>query len=115
MKQTTLKFMLKELGIEIRNRRKQLGFSQEEFAVKSGVHWTYIGGLERGERNPTLKTMIFISDALETSLFDLFRFHVFKTVVKKQNKWSDKIIRRVRRVSDEDRLYKVYKVMNYIK
>ena len=39
----------KELGQRIRLLRKRKGLTQEEMADKCGLHWTYIGGLERGE------------------------------------------------------------------
>lgn len=41
----------------VRLYRARTGCSQEELAVRAGIHRTYIGGIERGERNPTL-TMI---------------------------------------------------------
>ncbi|HET7480262.1 MAG TPA: helix-turn-helix transcriptional regulator [Rubrobacteraceae bacterium] len=44
-------------GTTVRLYRKQAGYSQEELADRAGIHRTYIGGIERGERNPTL-TMI---------------------------------------------------------
>ena len=44
-------------GATVRLYRGQAGYSQEELADRAGIHRTYIGGIERGERNPTL-TMI---------------------------------------------------------
>lgn len=44
-------------GESVRAYRHRAGFSQEELASKTKIHRTYIGGIERGERNPTL-TMI---------------------------------------------------------
>jgi len=55
----------KDFGLVVRKHRKAKGFSQESLALKAEVHRTYIGGIERGERNPTL-TMIFrIAKALK--------------------------------------------------
>lgn len=48
----------------IRLRRQQIGLSQESLADKCGLHRTYIGAIERGERNLTIKTLARISDAL---------------------------------------------------
>ena len=62
----------KALGNRIRALRKARGLSQERLAEGAGLHRTYVGGVERGERNPTLSTMIRIADSLGVSLVDLF-------------------------------------------
>ncbi len=46
--------------------------SQEDLAFKSGLHRTYLGGIERGERNPSLKNIAAIAKALNISLEELF-------------------------------------------
>jgi len=61
----------KELGRRLRALRKKRGYSQEEMADKCNLHWTYIGGLERGERNPTLTTLKRIADGLKVDLAPL--------------------------------------------
>ncbi|MCC6871614.1 MAG: helix-turn-helix transcriptional regulator [Candidatus Fermentibacter daniensis] len=43
-----------DLGRRIRERRQELGFTQEEFSSKSGIDRSYLGGVERGERNITI-------------------------------------------------------------
>ena len=55
------------VGKNIRKYRKKIGLSQEELAEKSGLHRTYIGGVERGERNITLDSLQNIADALEVA------------------------------------------------
>ena len=45
------------LGKRIRNLRKQKGLSQEELGWKSELHFTYIGAVERGERNCSIITL----------------------------------------------------------
>lgn len=55
----------KHLGAVIRNNRKELGYSQKVFASYCGVHRTYMGAVERGERNISLMYIIQISDALK--------------------------------------------------
>jgi transcriptional regulator with XRE-family HTH domain len=52
-------------GELVRNLRIQKGFSQETFAEEVGIHRTYIGGIERGERNPTLTMIYRIAKALK--------------------------------------------------
>ena len=47
----------RRLGRNLRARRESRGLSQEGFADLLGVHRTYMGGLERGERNVTLRTV----------------------------------------------------------
>ena len=62
----------KAIGRRIRNYRTQLGFSQEKLAEISGCHPTYIGQLERGEKNATLESVEKISSALQITLSTLF-------------------------------------------
>jgi len=62
----------KQFGERIRELRLAKGFSQEELAFKSGVHRTYLGGIERGERNPALKNIAAIAKALDVTLPELF-------------------------------------------
>lgn len=47
----------KAVGLNLRAYREERGLSQEAFAVVIGVHRTYMGGVERGERNLTLKSL----------------------------------------------------------
>ncbi len=61
-------------GEKVRRVRRARGLSQEELAHRAGVHRTYLGGIERGERNPSLKNMAGIAEALGVTLSDLFRF-----------------------------------------
>lgn len=62
----------KSVGKRIRNHRTQQGLSQEKLADLSGCHPTYIGQLERGEKNATLESVEKIAVALNISLSTLF-------------------------------------------
>jgi len=57
----------------VREERKKLGLSQEEFAAKSGFHRTYIGMIERAERNITLSNIEKLAKALKLSISKLLK------------------------------------------
>lgn len=54
-------------GVTVRGLRGKLGFSQEVLAEKAGLHRTYIGGVERGERNVSLENIVKIARALSVT------------------------------------------------
>lgn len=58
-------------GHRVRTLRKRQGLSQEDLAEKSGLHRTYIGGIERGERNPALLNLLKLAAALEVEVGEL--------------------------------------------
>ena len=62
----------KTLGQRIRNHRTARGLSQEKLAELSGCHPTYVGQIERGEKNATIESVEKISSALNISLSELF-------------------------------------------
>ena len=62
----------KLVGRNIRRIRREKGWSQEKLAFESDVHRTYISGVERGARNPTVLVLGRIADALGVSLAALF-------------------------------------------
>lgn len=63
--------VLKSFGDKVRQERLKRQLSQEEFAELVGLHRTYIGMVERGEKNITLKNIEKIAKALEISLDEL--------------------------------------------
>jgi transcriptional regulator with XRE-family HTH domain len=63
----------KKFGRIIRARRVAAGLSQEALAESAGLHRTYIGMLERGERAPTIVVVQQLADALGTTMVDLIR------------------------------------------
>jgi transcriptional regulator with XRE-family HTH domain len=63
----------KTFGRNLRNVRKSKGLSQEHFAELIGVHRTYMGGVERGERNLTLKSVERIAARINMDPLTLLR------------------------------------------
>jgi len=63
-----------KFGKRVRQLRENKGWSQERFADECGLHRTYVGGIERGERNPTLKNIYAIAKALGVTLKVLVDF-----------------------------------------
>lgn len=64
--------ILREFGLRIQQERKKLGISQEELAFRAGMHRTYIGMIERAERNITLSNIKKLADALQLKIKDFF-------------------------------------------
>ena len=62
------KEVLIKFGNKVREQRLSLGLSQEELAARAGVHRTYVGMIERAEKNITLANIEKIAKALEISL-----------------------------------------------
>jgi len=59
------------LAANLRRLRQKLALSQEKFAERCGLHRTYVGAIERGERNVTLKTLQQLAEALGVSATEL--------------------------------------------
>ena len=64
--------VLIKFGQKVREERARLGLSQEELAGRAGVHRTYIGMIERAEKNITLENIEKIARALNISIADFF-------------------------------------------
>jgi len=62
-----------KFGKRVRKLRMERGLSQEKLAFISNMHRTYIGGIERGERNPSLKNIEAIAKALNIHMSELFK------------------------------------------
>lgn len=61
----------RQFGERLRSRREALGLSQERLAERCGVHWTFVGQVERGRRNLSLHNALKIADGLEVDLAEL--------------------------------------------
>jgi len=64
--------LLSQFGLVVRSRRKQLGLSQEELATQADLHRTYIGMIERGEKNITLLNIEKLAHALGCPISAMF-------------------------------------------
>lgn len=62
---TPLSPALETLGGRIRERRNELGLSQEALADRAGLHWTFVGQVERGRRNLSLHNLLKLAEALQ--------------------------------------------------
>lgn len=65
------KTLLEKFGQKVRDERQKQGLSQEELAAKAGVHRTYIGMIERAEKNITLTNIYKVAQALDISISEL--------------------------------------------
>lgn len=63
---------LENFGIRVKSFRNRLRLSQDELAEKADLHRTYVGAVERGERNICLTNIFKLADALEVSPKELF-------------------------------------------
>ena len=64
------------VGLNLQALRRAKGLSQEELAHRSGIHQTYLSGVERGKRNPSVMVMSRIAAALDADVEDLVKKRV---------------------------------------
>jgi transcriptional regulator with XRE-family HTH domain len=67
------KSILAKFGNKVKEERQKRGYSQEELASRAGVHRTYIGMIERAEKNITLLNIEKIANALNITIIELLR------------------------------------------
>ncbi|MEO6327487.1 MAG: helix-turn-helix transcriptional regulator [Ginsengibacter sp.] len=83
--------LIKDFGLRIRKLRNANNWSQETLAAETGFHRTYIGMIERGERNISLTNMSVFAKVFEIELSELLDFkkvnpkHSFKLYSLKEN------------------------------
>ena len=61
------------LGLAIRRRRRELGWSQEKLSEVADVHRNFVGKIERGEQNVSIDSLVRFSAALKTRLADIVK------------------------------------------
>ena len=65
--------LTRAFGLTVRSHRKERALSQEALAERAGVHRTYVGMIERGEKNLTLENIYRIASALGVAASDLLK------------------------------------------
>ena len=65
--------ILRHFGNQVRKLRKAKGWSQEELGIRAKLHRTYIGSIERSERNISLLNIERIAKALSVKIVDLIK------------------------------------------
>lgn len=101
--------ILERVGRRIRDLRKQAGLSQEQLGEIAGFHFSYIGGVERAEKNITLINLERIADALNVPIIELFEYtgykktgnDLFETITDKLTTLNKSELRKVRLFLDE--------------
>jgi len=66
---------VRALGAAVRETRARRGLSQEGLGLRAGLHRNYVGALERGEGNPTFKTLVLACAGLRVPLSELMRVY----------------------------------------
>jgi len=100
----------KTVGQRIRELRKARGLSQEALGEKGGLHYSYIGQIERGEKNIALSNLAKIAEALEVGIHQLFSFsHELESLTESEQDFID-IHLLLRKLSKEE-LRKVRNVL----
>lgn len=103
--------IVKVIGGRIRSYRKKRGWSQEDLAERSDVHFTFIGQIERGEKQASLDTLERITSALEISFEELFR-HIGNNTFNDSDALSE-LIEKVHALSVDDQK-QLLKIMELI-
>lgn len=70
--------LLEKIGQRVRELRKEKGISQEALGEKAGFHFSYIGGIERAEKNITIANLQKIAEALDVPIVDLFLYSKYE-------------------------------------
>jgi transcriptional regulator with XRE-family HTH domain len=97
------------LGIRIAELRKIKGITQEQLAGKMEISPKYLSSIERGKENPTLNTLISLSESLGINFEDLFRFIQIENHSKRKS-----LVTSLVNKADGDQLKLAYKILSSI-
>jgi transcriptional regulator with XRE-family HTH domain len=90
---------LKQLGARIKQLRKRMRLTQEELAEKCGIHYKFLGGIERGDQNPTIMVLAGIAAGLNVRLADLFDYEIATSTPQNLRK---QLLDGIRRIGDPE-------------
>lgn len=103
------KTILRKFAKRIRELRKIKKMSQEQLAEKAGLHPTFIGNLERAEKNPTITSLAKVAKAFNISVSELLTFPDDKKIMDAEVRDIDKLIQFVKDALDLAKSYKAEK------
>jgi transcriptional regulator with XRE-family HTH domain len=97
------------LGIRIAELRNNKGLTQEQLAGKMEISSKYLSSIERGKENPTLNTLINLTESLGVNFEDLFRFIQVENLGKRKSMVTSLVNK-----ADADQLKLAYKILSSI-
>lgn len=97
------------IGMRIAELRNSKGFTQEKLAGKMEISSKYLSSIERGKENPTLDTIIKLSESLDVNIEDIFRSLQIEDSGKRKSLVTSLINK-----ADADQLKLVYKILSVI-
>ncbi len=96
------------LGRRIRELRKARNLTQEQFGERTGINYKYLGAVERGQENPTVKVLEKIARALRVALWELFVFEHLEP----DSKTLKRKISRMVEGQDQEKLKRAFKLLS---
>jgi len=105
--------IVRQIGDNIRNIRKSKGLSQEQLALRAEINASYMGQVERGEKNPTIDVLGKIAFALHTPLEQLVSLHSSDPMEDHDTIYAEKISHQLNGLSlkEQEVIYKLVKQM----
>ncbi len=97
------------IGIRIAELRNNKGLTQEQLASVMEISSKYLSSIERGKENPTLNTIIKLSESLDVNLEEIFRFLQIEDTPKRKN-----IVSTLINKADAEQLKLAYKILSVI-
>ena len=102
------------IGENIRLLRKEKGLSQEQLALRADINASYMGQVERGEKNPTIDVLSKIAAALQTPLEEVVNIHDAKNSAgaeAEESRYAEKIAVQLQglNVKEQEAVYKFVK------
>jgi transcriptional regulator with XRE-family HTH domain len=104
--------LLRKVGDRVREIRKSRGFSQEELGERSSLHYTYIGKVERGEKNITLESLVKITQALDVSLEEFFSLVDPKSDNTRLNPYILNLFNTNRSVREQEQILRIIEIVD---